>query len=87
MVQLLGGLITYLLLAIYCHEQYNERVSIKRVREIRIKIQNEALGLLEAIPKKKKKTSNSNFSKSQLSFNLYAKTPSVPTLLINYGIR
>lgn len=41
MVQILSGLITYLLLAIYCHEQYGERVSIKRVRELRIKIQNE----------------------------------------------
>jgi hypothetical protein len=42
MVQILSGLITYLLLAIYCHEQHNEKVSIKRVRELRIKIQNEA---------------------------------------------
>jgi len=42
MVQILAGLITYLLLAIYCHEEYNEKVSIKRVRELRIKIQNEA---------------------------------------------
>lgn len=41
MVQILSGLITYLLLAIYCHEQHGERVSIKRVRELRIKIQNE----------------------------------------------
>ena len=41
MVQILSGLITYLLLAIYCHEQHNEKVSIKRVRELRIKIQNE----------------------------------------------
>ena len=41
MVQILAGLITYLLLAIYCHEQYNEKVSIKRVRELRIKIRNE----------------------------------------------
>jgi hypothetical protein len=41
MVQILSGLITYLLLAIYCHENYNEKVSIKRVRELRIKIQNE----------------------------------------------
>jgi len=29
MVQLLGGLITYLLLAIYCREQYHEPVSIE----------------------------------------------------------
>jgi len=34
-------LITYLLLAIYCHEQHGERVSIKRVRELRNKIINE----------------------------------------------
>ena len=42
MVQILAGLITYLLLAIYCHEQHHEKVSIKRVRELRIKIRNEA---------------------------------------------
>jgi len=41
MVQILSGLITYLLLAIYCCEQHNEKVSIKRGRELRIKIQNE----------------------------------------------
>jgi len=41
MVQILAVLITYLLLAIYCREQHNEKVSIKRVRELRIKIQNE----------------------------------------------
>lgn len=42
MVQILSGLITYLLLAIFCHEQYSEKVSIKRVRQLRIKIQKEA---------------------------------------------
>lgn len=42
MVQIISGLITYLLLAIYCHEQHHEKVSIKRVRELRIKIKNEA---------------------------------------------
>lgn len=41
MVQILSGLITYLLLAIYCHEQHGEPVSIKRVRELRTKILNE----------------------------------------------
>ena len=41
-VQILGGLITYLLLAMYCHNNYNEKVSISRVRELRIKIKNEA---------------------------------------------
>lgn len=41
MVQILGGLITYLLLAIYCHKDYGEKVSIRGVRELRIRIQNE----------------------------------------------
>jgi hypothetical protein len=41
LVQILSGLITYLLLAIYCQKHYGERVSIKRVRQLRIKIQNE----------------------------------------------
>ena len=41
MVQILAGLITYLLLAIYCHEEHNERVSITRVRQLRMQIQNE----------------------------------------------
>ena len=42
MVQILSGLITYLLLAIYCHEQHGEPVSIKRVRQLRNKILNES---------------------------------------------
>lgn len=41
MVQILAGLITYLLLAIYCHKNHGEPVSIKRVRQLRIQIQNE----------------------------------------------
>ena len=41
MVQILAGLITYLLLAIYCHNEFNEKVSIKRVRQLRIQIHNE----------------------------------------------
>lgn len=41
MVQILAGLITYLLLAIYCHNQFNEKVSIARVRQLRIEIENE----------------------------------------------
>lgn len=50
LAQILGGLITYLLLAIYCHEHYKEKVSIKRVRELRIKIQNEARNLENNLP-------------------------------------
>jgi hypothetical protein len=42
LMQILSGLITYLLLAIYCHEEHGERVNIKRVRELRNKIRNEA---------------------------------------------
>ena len=42
MVQILAGLITYLLLAIYCHEEHGEKVNIKRVRELRNKIRNES---------------------------------------------
>ncbi len=42
MVQILAGLITYMLIAIYCRNNFNEKVSIKRVRELRIKIKNEA---------------------------------------------
>lgn len=45
MVQMIAGLITYLLLSIYCQKHYQEKVSINRVRELRIKIQNEARGL------------------------------------------
>ncbi len=43
MVQMLAGLITYILLAIYCYNNYREKVSIKRVRELRIKIRNETI--------------------------------------------
>lgn len=46
MVQILAGLITYLLLAIYCHNNFKEKVSIKRVRELRIKINNETRNLI-----------------------------------------
>lgn len=67
MVQILAGLITYLLLSIYFHELYNQKVSIYRVRELRISIQNESRcyawdssGLYE--------------SSSQNMHHLYAKT-------------
>jgi len=43
MVQIVTGLITYLLLAIYCHNHHKEKVSIKRVRELRSQMLNEAL--------------------------------------------
>jgi hypothetical protein len=49
MVQILSGLITYLLLAIYCQEQHGEPVSIRRVRQLRNQIRNEAT--LQALEK------------------------------------
>ncbi len=42
MIQMLAGLITYLLLTINCHEQHGEPVSIKRVRQLRNTILNES---------------------------------------------
>lgn len=75
MVQLLAGLITYILLAIYCHEQYKEKVSIKRVRELRIKIQNEVYSYYEKSNKKtKKKNLNTDLYDQQLLFQIHAKT-------------
>ena len=41
MVQIVAGLITYLLLAIHCHEHFKEKVSIRRVRQLRTIIENE----------------------------------------------
>ena len=58
MVQLLGGLITYLLLAIYCREQHDEPVSIVRVRELRNQIANEAAEELQAKLAQKKRKSH-----------------------------
>jgi len=66
MVQIYAGLITYLLLAIYCHDVHKERVSIKRVRELRIQIQNE---LRESAC-----SSDEYFFKEQHHARLHAKT-------------
>ena len=49
MAQILGGLITYLLLAIYCQEEHQEKVSINRVRELRIKIRNEHTQMMDEL--------------------------------------
>jgi len=65
MVQILAGLITYLLLAIHCHKNHGEPVSIKRVRELRIKIQNE-LRIAKASPDPK-------ISKEQQQQHLHAR--------------
>lgn len=56
MVQLLAGLITFLLLTIYCAEHFHEKVSIQRVRQLRIDIKNESrnsrIGFLALLLKK-----------------------------------
>lgn len=66
MVQILGGLITYLLLAIYCYKNHGEPVSIKRVRQLRIQIQNE----LHASGR----STDSFFFKEQKRCRLHART-------------
>jgi hypothetical protein len=67
MVQILAGLITYLLFAIYCHKHYREKVSIKRVRELRIRIQNEVRNVENDL-------SGSLAFKNQKDLYPYAKT-------------
>ena len=47
-VQILAGLITYLLLALYFRIRHNEKVSIKRVRQLRSEIRNKS-----RVPEKK----------------------------------
>jgi Transposase DDE domain len=69
MVQILGGLITYLLLAIYCREQHNEPVTIARVRELRNQIANEATEDL-----KSQRTRKTNKNKRIKSKRRRAKT-------------
>jgi len=65
MVQILSGLITYLLLAIYCHEQHGETVSIQRVRQLRTQIRNEALqqAAEKAVAQKEKRKSRPRYRK------------------------
>ncbi|MBC8180152.1 IS4 family transposase [candidate division KSB1 bacterium] len=65
MVQILGGLITYLLLAIYCHENYNEKVTIKRVRELRIQIQNETRDSNKKTFRKSRSKKRRNYSRAK----------------------
>ena len=66
-IQMLAGLITYLLFAIYCHENYNEKVSIKRVRELCIMIENE-------IRDSEKVPPDGIYCNKQYCSELYAKT-------------
>jgi hypothetical protein len=59
MIQILSGLITYLLLAIYCHEQHGESVSIRRVRQLRNKILNESREAESRFPENEEYDNNS----------------------------
>ena len=74
MVQILAGLITYLLIAIYCHNNFNEKVSIKRVRELRIKIKNEAYSFDFPACRTDRQSLNKNNPKKQKKDYAYAKT-------------
>ena len=65
MVQILGGLITYLLLAIYCHENYCEKVNVKRVRELRVQIQNEIREFNKKKHRKSRGKKKRNFSRTK----------------------
>lgn len=50
MVQILGGLITYLLMVLYCRKLFKENVSIYRIRQLRIAIQNELYRCVHSEP-------------------------------------
>ena len=67
MIQILSGLITYLLLAIYCHNHFQEKVSIRRVRQLRTQIEND-LRCWPVAPEKQ------NYVKEQYLQNVNAKT-------------
>ncbi len=56
MVQIVSGLITYLLLAVYCYKEHGEKVNIGRVRELRTNILNEALASKPQRSRRKRKT-------------------------------
>jgi hypothetical protein len=55
----------------YCHNNFNEKVSIKRVRELRIKIKNEASGFDSLASKTDRNESNHRKIKKDFA---YAKT-------------
>ena len=66
MVQIPGGLITCLLPAVYCRKNHGEPVSIKRVRQLRIQIQNEL--------RDSGSSAESFFFKEQKHCRIHAKT-------------
>ncbi len=66
-VQIFGGLITYLLMAIRCYNKHKEKVSLYRFRELRIDIQNEL---------RQNNIGQNSFCKEQQQYHnsVYAKT-------------
>jgi len=64
-VQMLGGLITYLLMAIYCRKNFKEKVSVQNIRIIRSNIQNELMAAGR---------NNSGICSTTSSVKFYAKT-------------
>ena len=69
MVQILSGLITYLLLAIFCHNKFQEKVSIRRVRQLRTLIENELRCWTTTTA-----SENQHYEKEQNLQNVNAKT-------------
>uniref|UniRef100_C6DY52 Transposase IS4 family protein n=1 Tax=Geobacter sp. (strain M21) TaxID=443144 RepID=C6DY52_GEOSM len=53
-VQILSGLITYLLLAMYCQREHNEPVSVHRVRELRHQMARDAVAMTSQTPSPKR---------------------------------
>jgi uncharacterized protein YdaU (DUF1376 family) len=71
MVQILSGLILFLILAIYCQEQHGGCVSIRRVRQLRNQIRNEATqqtAKQSAVQNQKQKKHLKRLKKSHANF-------------------
>lgn len=80
MVQIFGGLISYLVIAIYCHEEFNEKISIERIQQLRTKILNELFQSKDSSGPEKAKSGKS-IKKQMLqkpnrtSLNFFIKKP------------
>ena len=74
-VQVLAGLITYLLLKIYCREQFDEDVSIKRVRSLRAAIKNDLVeSMVEVKNFLRKRRNKMKSKKKRMKLKSFAKT-------------
>jgi len=68
MIQILSGLITYLLPSIYCNNEFGGKVNIRRVHELQIKIANEIRQLDHLAPDLAPEKDSSMASLSQVNF-------------------